>query len=289
MCISIQENVPLKRYTTFKIGGPAKYFIEAKTREELIAAYNYGRFRKLPIFIFGYGSNLLISDEGFNGLVIKISLNRVQYDGEVIVAESGALMSKLAAVALKESLTGLEWAAGLPGTIGGAVANNSGCNGGSTSNIISWVTYLENGSVVEYPVIDDDFRYRSSVFKDNPEKIILELRLKRLRKDDHDKIKIRMNEFLEKRSATQPQGQTVGCIFKNHESFSAGLLIDQAGLKGLQIGKAKVSDKHANFILNLDDSATASDVMKVITAVSYKVKKKFGIELEKEIYCLGKF
>lgn len=247
---NIKKNILLAPYTTFKIGGKAKYFYEAKNREDLIKAIKWAKAAKgLPYFILGGGSNILISDKGFDGLVIKLS-----------IGNAGVLLSKLVDESIKAGLTGLEWAVGIPGTVGGAVKGNASAFGVSMSDIVKSVK-----------------RYKD---------IILSVELE-LKKGNRKKSQKLIQEYLEYRKKSQPmEFPSAGCIFKNPEGDFAGRLIDQCGLKGTKIGKAMISKKHGNFIVN-QGNAKAADVKKLIDLCKKKVKQKFGIELEEEIEYVG--
>jgi len=258
--IKIQKNIPLAEYTTFKIGGPARYFFVAKTNQDLIKAVEFAQEKKLPFFILGGGSNLLISDKGFAGLVIAINNEHLTVNNNVIIAEAGVKLAELIKVSLENNLTGLEWAIGIPGTVGGAVKVNAACFNGEMK-----------GLVKKTKKIDDII-------------IFVELELK---KGSQEKSKEIIKEVIRKRKETQPIGQfCAGCVFKNPAGQFAGQLIEECGLKGKQIGRAMISQKHANFIINLGN-AQAKDVKKLIQLIKKSVNKNFKINLEEEIEYLG--
>ena len=259
---NIQKNVSLAPYITFKIGGPAKYFYEAKNSEDLIKAIKAAKKAGLPYFILGGGSNILVSDEGFDGLVIKLQATSYKLQATNIIADAGVLLSKLVSESVKAGLTGLEWAAGIPGTVGGAVRGNASAFKGSISNIVKNVR--------------------------NYEDIIFSVEIE-LKKGDREKSLKMIKEYLEHRKKNQPlEYPSAGCIFKNPAGQYAGYLIDQCGLKGEKIGGAMISKKHANFIINTGN-AKAKGVKKLIDLCKEKVKEKFGIELKEEIEYLGNF
>jgi len=323
----IKRNVSLKSYTTFKIGGPAKYFFEAKGKEDLIEAILVAKSKKLPFFILGGGSNILVSDKGYKGLIIKIKnqkskIKNTNQKSKIIETESDALLSQIVALALKNSLTGLEWAIGIPGTIGGAIYGNAGAFKKSMKNIVREVEVFDAKElgIKNYKLRDCQFGYRNSLFKKNPHLIILSVTLQ-LKKGNKLEIEKRIKEYLNYRKEKQPLNlPSVGSIFKNSKNFSAGelgeedkssslstelpkeakvrkrtkfscdfaaaRLIEECGLKGKRIGNVKISEKHANFIVNLG-GGKAEDVKKLINLVKKKVKNRFKINLEEEICYLG--
>jgi len=303
---AIKKGVPLSAYTSFKIGGLAKYFFEARTRDELVNALEAARQTNLPFFILAGGSNILFSDNGFGGLVIKIQFSDFKRQDLKIYAEAGAKLSDIVGLAVESGLTGLEWAAGIYGTVGGAVRGNAGAFNGSVSIILEKVEVLDttDNKIKNFDNKDCQFTYRESVFKKNKDLIILSALFK-LKKRDKAKIERQMSKNIEYRTENQPIDKpSAGSIFKNPEfkivdkglfkdypdfkNFSskgivpAGFLIDKAGLRGKRIGNAKISEKHCNFIINLG-RARAEDVIYLINLVKEKVGALFGIELEQEI------
>ncbi len=295
--IKIHKNVPLAKYTTFKIGGPARYFFITKTTKDLIEAVKFAQDKGLPYFILGGGSNLLVNDKGFDGMVIKIQngqttpiLVKLKVENSRIVAEAGTSLVKLVEISIEKSLTGLEFAAGIPGTVGGALYGNAGSQrDNSIGDLVETVTLLKpTGQII---TVDKDwmqFDYRHSHLKDITEKtrpIILSAVLK-LAKGDSKKIKRKINERITTRVENIPLEPSAGCIFKNPPSQSAGYLIEKCGLKGKKIGQAMISEKHANFIVNLGQ-AKANDVIKLIQIIKKSVKEKFKINLEEEVQYLG--
>jgi len=313
-----KKNVLLRDYATFKIGGPAKYFFEAKTEEDLIEAIKFVYQKKLSFFILGSGSNLLISDEGYEGLIIKIQMSNIKCQiksktqNPKIYAEAGVKLSDLIELSLKNSLTGLEWAAGIPGTVGGAIYGNTGAFNNSISDIIKKVTILEIGSrkirIRSFKKEDCKFDYRGSIFKKNKKLIILSCILE-LKKGNKKEIRKKIKERADYRIKNHPLNfLSAGCIFKNQraksknqnllkryselkefnkkEQIPAAWLIEKCGLKGRKIGGAQVSKKHANFIVNLG-KASSNDIIKLINLVKKKVKEKFDIKLEEEIQILS--
>lgn len=284
----IKENVSLKKYSTFKIGGRAKHFFAAKTKNDLVRAINTATCFKLPFFILGNGSNLLISDKGFKGLVIKIQMSKIKCQKDKIYAEAGAPLGQLVDIALKNNLSGLEWAVGIPGSLGGAIYGNAGAFGKSIGDSIAEVEVFDtkNRKIKFFKNKDCKFNYRESVFKKNKNFIIISVKLK-LKKDDRKKITNKIREYLIHRLKTQPLNlPSIGSIFKNPKGFFAAELIEKCGLKGKTVGDAKISEKHANFIVNLG-RGKAKDIIKLIKLIKKKVKEKFGVILEEEIIYLG--
>jgi UDP-N-acetylmuramate dehydrogenase len=282
-----KENVSLKDYTTFKIGGRASYFFVAENKKEVISAITIAKENDLPFFILGGGSNILVADEGFNGLVIKTESRELRVENSKIHVEAGVLLSKVVSNTLANNLGGLEWAVGIPGTVGGAIHGNTGAFGESISDIVKEVEVLDINELraKNYALEDCKFGYRKSIFQKNANLVILSAVLE-FKKSDQKSITKKMKEFLEHRKITQPNLPSAGSIFKNPHGFSAGELIEKCALKGKTIGKAQISKKHANFIVNLG-KATAEDTKKIISFTKQRVKEKFGIELEEEIQYLG--
>jgi UDP-N-acetylmuramate dehydrogenase len=283
--VEFQENVSLAQYTSFRIGGPARYFFIAKNKEELIEAIKKAKGAKLPIFILGGGNNVLAPDKGYQGLVIKIQNSEIKIQDSNIQAEAGAVLVKLVSLATNKSLTGLEWAAGIPGTIGGAVYGNAQAFGTKISDIIKEVEVLDNKSLeIKTLVVDQcNFSEKKSIFKENKDLIVLSVNLE-LKKGNKDQIKQRIKKHLEFRKKNQPlEFPSAGSVFINQDERPASSsLVDKAGLKGLKIGDAQVSEKHAGFIVNLG-KAKSEDVLELIKIIKQKVKEKFNIDLEPEI------
>jgi len=258
--IKVKENVSLAEYTTFKIGGSAKYFFKAKTKQDLVRAIEFAKSNHLAFFILGGGSNLLVSDNGFDGLVIKIQNKGYKIIDTKIIADAGVELSTLINSSIKNSLTGLEWAIGIPGTIGGAVKVNTSAYNQNMKDLVRDIKKIDN--------------------------IIISVELELKQGDRKESLKL-IKEYAQKRKNTQPlEYASAGCIFKNIPGKGAGRLIDQAGLKGTKIGQAMVSEKHANFIINLGN-AKSEDVIKLIKLVKKTIKEKYNINLEEEIKYLG--
>jgi len=282
----MKKNQLLAPYTTFKIGGLADWFCETRNEEEVLEAIKFAKEKELPFFILGNGSNLLVSDDGFRGVVIKMENEEVQINNGKILAEAGISLNKLVNIAQENSLSGIEFMVGIPGTLGGVVLGNAGAWQQNIGDKVERVKILDENNQFKWLNHEEcQFGYRQSRFKKNQE-IILTVELK-LRKSHQLEIKNLMNENLQKREG-QPKEPSAGSIFVNPKPQSAGDLIEKCGLKGKQIGQAQISEKHTNFIVNLG-GAKAQDVLKLIALVQKEVRKKFGIDLETEIVFLGEF
>ena len=283
-------NEPMKKHTTFRIGGEAECLVRISKWQQLSILIPYLQKVEAPYFILGNGSNLLISDQGYKGIVLQLSnrLNALSYEGNCIVAEAGALMSQVAAFAMEHSLTGLEFASGIPGTIGGGVVMNAGAYGGEMQQIIESVTVMNNeGEILELSNDTMEFGYRTSIIKSRPF-IVLAVKL-RLQPGNREEIPAKMSELASRRKEKQPlEYASAGSTFKRPEGNFAGKLIMDAGLRGYSVGGARVSEKHCGFVINAGN-ATASDVAEVIRDVQDRVKDKFGVSLETEVIFLGEF
>jgi len=280
----LKENVLLSKYSTFRIGGPAKYLIEVNNPKDLKRAIEKALELELKFIVIGGGSNILFSSKGYDGMVIVFNLsNEFLIDDNLIETSASIPLNYL--VNKLDSYTGLEWAVGIPGTLAGAINGNAGAFGGEISNLIKKVKALEvkDKTIIEREFSKEDcnFGYRNSIFKNNPNLIIASAILE-LKKGNTEDIKDEIRNNLSKRILKQPKGFSIGSIFKNGDNFSAGELIEKAGLKGSQIGEAKISEDHANFIINLG-SATSDDVLSLIKIIKKEVEEKFLIKLEEEI------
>ncbi|MFC1700650.1 UDP-N-acetylmuramate dehydrogenase [Patescibacteria group bacterium] len=282
--MKIQKNVFLSKHVTFKIGGLARYFFIAKNKKDIINAIKFSQEKKLSYFILGGGSNLLASDNGYDGIVIKISNSKISFNNKIIKVDAGVKLMDLVDFSIKNNLSGLEWAIGIPGTVGGAVRGNAGAFGHSISEVIEKVIVLRNNKDKKCNDKDCEFSYRDSVFKHNSDIIIsAELQLQRGYKKQSQKL---IQDYLKQRKQKHPlEYASAGCVFKNPKPLSTAQLIEDCGLKGKQIGGAKISEKHANFIVNLGD-AKSDDVIKLIQFIKIKIKDKFSVELEEEIQYL---
>ena len=280
----LRENVLLSEYSTFRIGGPARYLIEVDNVENLKKVIQKALELNLQFIVIGGGSNILFSSKGYNGLVIVFkSNNNFSINDNLIEVDASVSLNYI--VNKLNNYTGLEWAVGIPGTVAGAINGNAGAFGREMSELIKQVKVLEikDNQIIEKDFSKEDckFSYRNSIFKNNPNLIIASAILE-LKKDSEENVKRKIENNLSKRILKQPKGFSIGSIFKNGEDFSAGELIEKAGLKGLQIGDAKISDEHANFIINLGE-ATSDDVLELIKIIKKEVKEKFSIDLEEEI------
>jgi len=281
----IYYNEPMKKHTTFKIGGPAEIFIIPGNEEEIINILKSGQ----KVTVIGNGSNLLVSDDGIKGIVLSISncLKDINIDGEYIECGAGVSITKLAKIAQENGLSGVEWAYGIPGTVGGAIFMNAGAYGGQMSDVVVETDYInQNGEIVRINNEQHEFGYRKSIFNQlNDINIITKCKIK-LKTSDKEKILELMEENLSKRRTKQPlEYPSAGSVFKRPEGYFAGQLIQEAGLKGFRIGDAAVSDKHAGFIINLGN-ATADDVKKLIKTIQEKVYQKNNVYLETEVKML---
>ena len=287
--ISYIENEPMSLHTTFKIGGAADILITVQDIDELKAALQACKADGIPWMILGNGSNLLVSDDGIEGAVIVLdgSFKEITVDGENITAGAGAKLSKLCTVALDESLTGLEFAYGIPGTVGGAMYMNAGAYGGEMKDVAVSVTALTpDGDVKTYEADELGLGYRTSVFKTNGDIILFSKY--NLRPGKKDAIRAQMDDVMERRRSKQPlEFPSAGSVFKRPEGAFAGTLIEQCGLKGKTIGGAQVSEKHAGFIINVG-GATCKDVMDLVKFVQDTVKTETGYYLEREIIRTGR-
>lgn len=279
---------PMKNHTAFKIGGPVDLMVLPKNVEEIEKILNLLGSREEGCFIMGNGSNILVSDKGIRGVVLKIGdqFSNVDIDGTAIRAQSGLLLSSLSKMAAKEALSGIEFAGGIPGTLGGAIAMNAGAYGGEMKDVVEEVTLIDRkGKITKINRDDMSFGYRTSIVSEGNQ-IVLEALLK-LRKGDTGEILGKMNEFNMRRSDKQPLAvPSAGSTFKRPEGYYAGKLIQDAGLKGLRHGGAMVSDKHSGFIVNTGN-ASAEEVLALIKTVQKVVFDKFGIMLETEVKLIG--
>lgn len=277
--MTIKENISLKNKNTFKIGGKARYFLEADTREDLFLGIQKAKDLNLPFFIIGEGSNLLISDDGFKGFCIKYNEDKIiQKDNQLIVS-AGVSLTNLVLKTKELEMTGLEWGIGIPGKVGGAIYGNAGAFKSSIGDFIEGVEIFDGKNIKNFKKEECRFDYRDSIFKKKKDLVILSCVLN-LQKGEKDIIeKELINNFKQRKN---PQGFSIGSIFRNPEHISAGALIEKCGLKGKKIGQAKISEEHANWIINLGD-ARAKDVESLINLIKKEVKNKFNIELKEEI------
>lgn len=291
----MQVNESLARHTTARVGGPAELFLSVKSADQLLTAVEIAYNAGIPYFILGGGSNILVADSGISGLVIINRARKVSFRhsgaGVVCTVESGMNLSSLARQCISRGLGGLEWAGGIPGTVGGAIVGNAGAHGSDIDNQFLAATVWEPGFGVRvYNREDMHYAYRDSVLKRDfasgkARRVVLSAEL-RLKPEPIDVLTARAEGFNAFRKERQPGGASTGSMFKNPENFYAGYLIDTAGLKGLQVGGASISEKHANFFVN-DGQATAEDIRLLIAEAWNSVREQFGITMELEVELVG--
>lgn len=281
---------PMKKHTTFRIGGPADYYVTPHSRDEIAQVIAACRESKIPYYILGNGSNLLVSDSGYRGVILQIfkNFNDINVEGTCLTARAGALLSKIAKKAWKHSLTGFEFAAGIPGTLGGAAVMNAGAYGGEMKDVLEEVTVLtQEGEFLTLKKEELKLGYRSSIIAQKGY-IVLEAKL-RLRSGNREEIEARMEELKEKRISKQPlEYPSAGSTFKRPEGHFAGKLIMDAGLRGFSVGDAQVSEKHCGFVINKGE-ATAEQVRKLMQEVARRVEENSGVRLEPEVKMLGEY
>lgn len=279
---------PMCRHTTFKIGGNADVFVKVKSKDELKTVLNLIREYNTPYFILGKGSNLLVSDKGIEGVVISLDgIDDIKIDGEMVVCGAGASLRSLCLTLQKVSLSGLEFAYGIPGTVGGALYMNAGAYDGEMSQIVVSATAMDSkGNIVELSLADMKLGYRTSAFK-NTGLIIISVTFK-LKQGKADEIKAAMDDFFARRRDKQPlEHPSAGSTFKRPEGYFAGALIEKNNLKGVSIGGAQVSEKHAGFVIN-KGNATCDDVLSLIKKVQETVKNADGVDLQPEVIFVGR-
>ena len=284
----IEENIALSKYCTWHVGGPARYFVKVKGIEELREALSWAKDNKLKFFILGGGSNVLFSDDGFLGLVIKIDCRKITIEGNELRAEAGAIMRVAVLRAAEEGLGGIEHLAGIPGTIGGMIRGNAGALGMEIKDHLSWVRVLhkneDDWQIETMEKKDIFFSYRNSTFKQERENYIIWEACFRLDRSDKVEIIKLVNDDLKIRKERQPYDfPSAGSVFKNPTmERSAGRVIEESGCKGMNVGGAFVSEKHTNFIVN-KGGATSSDIQALIQTIKQRVLEKTGVSLEEEI------
>lgn len=286
MNLQVQKNIELKKLCTFKTGGPAKFFAEARNPKEIFGLREFAKTQNIPFLIIGSGSNLLIADEGFPGLIVHNKMTKMHIQGNLVTAESGVSLGKMVLIAAEHGLGGISGLVSIPGTVGGAVYGNAGVPDVCIKNVLTHAAILAEGK--DKPMIVDpgyfQFGYRESKIKKNKD-IILSATF-RLKHEPGVKTRAEINNYIKTRSVKQPSGLTCGSFFKNPSRFpSAGWLIEQAGCKGMKVGGAEVSTKHANFFMNTG-SASSADILNLAIQVYTKVKEKFDISLQPEVQIL---
>lgn len=284
----IKVNEPMKYHTSFRVGGPAKIFLEISSEEILKKVFALLKEKNLPYFVLGNGSNLLVSDEGYEGVIIYLGkeFSEIKAEENKITAGASALLGKVARICLKHGLTGLEFAAGIPGSLGGGVVMNAGAYGGELSQVVTGVRAMNPlGEILVLSKEELQMGYRTSIFKKEPY-VILEVTMQ-LQSGNKEEIEAKMEEYTKARKEKQPlEYPSAGSTFKRPEGYFAGKLIMDAGLRGYRIGDAQVSEKHCGFIIN-KGNATATEIKSLMQEVSQIVNEKFNVELEPEVILLG--
>ena len=285
----VKYNEKMSKYTTMRVGGPCDCIVFPDEISKIKEVIDFCKNENITFFVIGNGSNLLVKDEGIHGVVIKLGhrFSKIELDGEYILAYAGATMPALSQLAKKNSLKGLEFACGIPGTIGGGVKMNAGAYGSQISDILYEVTYMdEKEEIKTIKNKDCSFGYRKSIFTINPNYVILSAKFK-LERGNIDEIENKMKENSLARKAKQPlEYPNFGSVFKRPEGYFVGKLVDDAGLRGYKIGGAQVSTKHTGFIVNVDN-ATCKDVLDLIEYVQTTVYNKFNVKLTPEVIIIG--
>ncbi|HVM91019.1 MAG TPA: UDP-N-acetylmuramate dehydrogenase [Verrucomicrobiae bacterium] len=306
------EQELMSKHTNFRVGGPARLYVIAQTPDEAMQAIEEAKTKNMPFYVFGGGSNLLVSDQGFDGMMIQMANRGLKIDGQRVMADAGAITALVARQSVDAGLTGFEWAIGVPGTIGGAVYGDAGCYGGEMRDVVESVDALRlsDGQRVTLSNADCGFGYRASMFKREPH-VIFGVTLKLEPSPDVAASKKRMEDIVAMRKEKQPlDASSAGCVFKNFEftdekeldilkrhlevpqsmidkkQIPVGWLIDQAGMKGKRIGDVEVSSKHGNFFINTG-KARAQDILALISLVKMNVRDDLGIELQEEAQYVG--
>lgn len=306
-----KENEPLSKHLNFRIGGPARYFVEAQSSQDIIDAVRIAKDAGVKFFVLGGGSNTLASDAGFDGLVVKAANRNTKIDGTRVIAEAGVISAAVARATAQAGLRGFEWAISLPGTIGGGVRGNAGCFGGEMKDVVESVRVLHNGELKTLLKNELHFSYRHSILKEQDnDDVVLDATLT-LKPGDAAEAMAALEKNLAGRKASQPLGSSsAGCMFKNFEytddadieklaahyaipqemlerkRIAAGWIIDQLGLKGMRIGDAMVSETHGNFLVN-KGKATADEVVQLIALLKTRVRNEAGMQLQEEVQYLG--
>jgi UDP-N-acetylmuramate dehydrogenase len=309
--VQFKEHEPLARHVNLRIGGPAKWFVEARSTQDLVDAINMAQDFSVEYFVLGGGSNTLVADAGFQGLVLKAANRTLRIEGDRVYAEAGVISAAAARASAEAGLHGFEWAISLPGTIGGAVRGNAGCFGGEMKDSVETARVLRRGEVLTLSNSDLHFAYRQSVLKEiGNDDVVLDVVLK-LTPGDRDTALANIDRNLQGRKATQPLGaSSAGCMFKNYEwtdhaaiaqlhaivdipqdfldrhRIPAGWIIDKLGLKGTAVGDAEVSLQHGNFLMN-KGHATAQDILALVTKLKKHISHETGIVLEEEVMHIG--
>lgn len=288
--LTIQENVDMKAFTTFRAGGAARYFAKAESVEEILEAKSFAREKKLPFFFIGLGSNVVVSDAGFEGVIVKLGkeFSHFKFEKGTLVAKASTPLSMIARMSATLGFSGMHLLAGIPGTVGGAVVMNAGAYGEEISQTLQSVKILDDDETVKtFSLADCEFSYRHSIFQ-NSKKIILEATFQ-LTPGNSSEMILAQKKIMEERKAKQPlEFPSAGSVFKRSPAGFPGALVEAAGLKGKTLGGAQISSKHANFIVNIGN-ATAQEIYDLSELAKEKVFENSGALLEKEIIFLGKF
>jgi UDP-N-acetylmuramate dehydrogenase len=284
---SAKFDEPLKRYTAWKIGGPADALLEPESADELIRAVQKAREHDIPVTVLGGGTNVLVRDGGIRGLTIRLakSLRRVEIEGERVTAEAGVLYPVLANTTAGRGLEGLEFATGIPGTVGGAVYMNAGAYDGETKEVLEWADVYRDGGVARMGNEDLELSYRRSILHDHPDWVVLRAGYT-LAPGDPEELKARIREFRAQRMNGSPNRPSCGSTFKRPPGDFPGRVIEAAGLKGTRVGRIEVSPVHANYFVNLG-GGTAEEALELMALVREKVRERLGVELEPEVRVLG--
>ncbi len=304
----VKENISLSPFTTFKVGGAAKYFFIAENKTDLVLAIKKARGNNIPFFVLGGGSNTLISDQGYEGIVIKLKFSSLIFQDSVVEAEAGLNLKKLVKLTSERGFSGLEWAEGIPGSVGGAIYGNTGAFNVFMKDSIKQVEVLniETLEIENFSVKQCQFSLKDSIFKKNSSKMIILSAIFKLQKGNKKEIVKKTKKYADYRKRNHPlEYPSAGCIFKNidynkikndlfpelekfkdNKFIPAGFLIEKAGLKGKKVGGAQVSEKHANFIINLGN-AKSNDILNLVNLIKAEVKSKFGINIKEELQYVG--
>lgn len=309
---SFREQESLAKHVNIRIGGPARFFVEVKTEDDVQDAVRFARQHDVGCFVLGGGSNTLAPDEGWNGLVIKMTNRALTFDGTRVVADAGVISAFVARKAAEQGLKGFAWAISLPGTIGGAVRGNAGCFGGEMKDTVTSVRIIHHERVTDMPVHELRFGYRHSIFKESShaDAVIFSVTMELVQGVPAEELML-LEKHLASRKASQPLGSSsAGCMFKNFaytddaeikriktdtdipeamlasRRIAAGWIIEQMGMKGLRVGDAQISEVHGNFLLN-KGHATAKDIAMLIRRIKAEARERYGIELQEEVQFLG--
>lgn len=286
---AVQENVLLAPYTSARIGGPADVMVTVKSADELADAMQLIWQHELPYYILGGGSNVLVSDEGFRGVVVLNRAKETRFeagDQPTVWCEAGVIIANLAKRCASKGLAGLEWSATVPGTVGGAVYGNAGAFGGDMTDNLIWAEMLTKNGREKFTLEQMGYDYRTSVLKRGEVQGIVLSALLKLKNSSKEEVSVKIEQFSERRKATQPPGASMGSMFKNPVGDFAGRLIEAAGLKGTRIGNAEISTVHGNFFINHGETK-AEDIRALIHVVQNTVKEKFNVHLELEVELVG--